>query len=65
MRDQAESILRAVGVTVWVEHEEQLDLVTALSGSGPAYFFRVMEAHEQAATEQGLPHAEQERGILC
>ena len=39
MREQAESILRAVGVTVWVEREEQLDLVTALSGSGPAYFF--------------------------
>ena len=57
MREQAESILRAVGVTVWVEHEEQLDLVTALSGSGPAYFFLVMEALEQAATEQGLPHA--------
>lgn len=57
MRAQAESILRAVGVTVWVEREEQLDLVTALSGSGPAYFFLVMEALEQAAIEQGLPHA--------
>lgn len=57
MRAQAESILRAVGVTVWVEREDQLDLVTALSGSGPAYFFLVMEALEQAAIEQGLPHA--------
>ncbi len=54
MREQAEAILRAVGVTVWVEHEEQLDAVTALSGSGPAYFFLVMEALEQAAIEQGL-----------
>ncbi len=57
MRSQAEAILRAVGVAVWVEREEQLDLVTALSGSGPAYFFLLMEALEQAAIEQGLPRA--------
>lgn len=54
MREQAEAILRAVGVTVWVEREEQLDVVTALSGSGPAYFFLVMEALEQAAVAHGL-----------
>ncbi len=54
MRSQAESILRAVGVAVWVEREELLDAVTALSGSGPAYFFLVMEALEQAAIAQGL-----------
>jgi pyrroline-5-carboxylate reductase len=53
-RDQAESILRAVGVTVWVENEELIDVVTALSGSGPAYFFLIMEALERAAVEQGL-----------
>jgi pyrroline-5-carboxylate reductase len=53
-RDTAESILRAVGVTAWLDSEDQLDLVTALSGSGPAYFLLVMEALEQAATDQGL-----------
>lgn len=51
----AESILRAVGITVWVNDEEQLDTVTALSGSGPAYFFLMMEALESAAVELGLP----------
>jgi len=54
MRNQAESILRAVGVTVWLEDEYLIDAVTALSGSGPAYFFLVMEALEQAAIEAGL-----------
>jgi pyrroline-5-carboxylate reductase len=54
MREQAEAILRAVGVAVWVEREELLDAVTALSGSGPAYFFLVMEALEEAAIAQGL-----------
>jgi len=56
-RDQAESILRAVGTTVWVEAEEQLDVVTALSGSGPAYFFYLVEALIAAAHDRGLPHA--------
>lgn len=51
----AESILRAVGLTVWVEDEAQMDAVTALSGSGPAYFFLVMEAMEQAGIKLGLP----------
>ena len=54
-KETAESILRAVGVTVWVEEETQLDAVTALSGSGPAYFFMVMEAMEKAGEELGLP----------
>ena len=54
-KEIAESILRAVGLTVWVENETQLDAVTALSGSGPAYFFMVMEAMEKAGEELGLP----------
>lgn len=54
-KDIAESILRAVGLTVWVDDEAQLDAVTALSGSGPAYFFMVMEAMEKAGEELGLP----------
>lgn len=51
----AESILRAVGLTVWVKDEALMDTVTALSGSGPAYFFLVMEALEKAAVQLGLP----------
>jgi pyrroline-5-carboxylate reductase len=50
----AESILRSVGLTLWVKDEAQIDAVTALSGSGPAYFFLVMEAMEHAAIELGL-----------
>ncbi len=53
-REVAESILRAVGLTLWVHDENLLDAVTAVSGSGPAYFFRLMEALEQAAEAQGL-----------
>ena len=53
-RQLAESLLRAVGVTVWVNNEHQLDVVTALSGSGPAYFFLLMEALEQAGATLGL-----------
>lgn len=53
-RQQAESLLRAVGVTVWVDDESLLDAVTALSGSGPAYFFLLMEALEQAGMALGL-----------
>lgn len=59
-RQLAESILRAVGLTIWVDHERLLDSVTALSGSGPAYFFLVMEALEQAGVQLGLS-AEQAR----
>jgi pyrroline-5-carboxylate reductase len=54
-RDSAESILRSVGLTRWVGEEGLLDAVTALSGSGPAYFFLVMEAMEAAAIELGIP----------
>jgi pyrroline-5-carboxylate reductase len=51
----AESILRAVGLALWVKHEQQMDAVTALSGSGPAYFFLVMEAMQTAGMDLGLP----------
>ena len=53
-RDLAETILRAVGLTLWVDNESQIDAVTAVSGSGPAYFFYIMEAMEQAGVEMGL-----------
>lgn len=54
-RDQAESVMRAVGVTIWVEDETLMDAVTALSGSGPAYLFLVMEMMEHAGKKLGLP----------
>jgi pyrroline-5-carboxylate reductase len=50
----AESIMRSIGVTIWVETEEQMDTVTALSGSGPAYFLLIFEALIKAAQAQGL-----------
>ena len=53
--EAAETILRAVGLTLWIEDEAQMDAVTALSGSGPAYFFLVMEALETAGRRLGLP----------
>ncbi|HHT00025.1 MAG TPA: pyrroline-5-carboxylate reductase [Thiomicrospira sp.] len=53
-KSQAEHILRAAGITVWVDEESKLDAVTALSGSGPAYYFLFMEAMEQTAQKLGL-----------
>ena len=52
----AENILNSVGITAWVDEESQLDAITALSGSGPAYFFLMIEAMTEAATELGLQH---------
>jgi len=54
-REQAETILGAVGATVWITDESQMDAVTAISGSGPAYVFYFIEAVEDAARELGLP----------
>lgn len=54
-RNIAESMMRAVGVTAWVESEQDIDTVTALSGSGPAYYFLFMEAFQEAAEKAGLP----------
>ncbi len=53
-RAQAERILAAVGETLWCDREEQLDAVTAVSGSGPAYVFYFLEALERAASELGF-----------
>ncbi|MEO7052819.1 MAG: pyrroline-5-carboxylate reductase [Rhodanobacter sp.] len=54
-RMQAQHILSTAGLTCWVEDEAQMDTVTALSGSGPAYFFAFVEALVAAAVAQGLP----------
>lgn len=53
----AEDILAAVGTVAWVEDEDLLHAVTAVSGSGPAYFFLFLEAMEQAGVQQGLDQA--------
>lgn len=53
-REQAESLMRAVGLTQWVADEALMDAVTALSGSGPAYYFLIMEAMQAAAQQLGL-----------
>ncbi len=53
-RDKAEKILAAVGRTVWIDDEAQMDAVTAISGSGPAYVFYFIEAIEAAARQLGF-----------
>ncbi len=54
----ADQVLAAAGPTVWVENEEKLDAVTAISGSGPAYVFYFIEALQEAAQSLGLTEAE-------
>jgi pyrroline-5-carboxylate reductase len=56
-RQQAQAILEAVGEVIWVEAEAQLDPVTAVSASGPAYVFYFIEALERAARELGFDEA--------
>lgn len=50
----ATQILQAIGLVVWVKHEREIDAVTAVSGSGPAYFFYMMEHMIQAGIDMGL-----------
>ena len=57
----AATVLEACGEVIWCEHEHDLDAVTGVSGSGPAYVFYFMEALEQAALELGLPAADARR----
>ncbi|GAA3986429.1 pyrroline-5-carboxylate reductase [Comamonas faecalis] len=54
-RAQVEQVIATTGQWLWVEAEAQLDAVTALSGSGPAYVFLFLEAMEQAGIAMGLP----------
>jgi len=60
-RARIESLLAPTGEIVWVDSEEALDAVTALSGSGPAYVFHVIESMLAAATAMGLPEAQAKR----
>lgn len=55
VRRRAEAVMAAVGGTVWVENESDIDVVTAISGSGPAYFFLLAEQLELSARRLGLP----------
>jgi len=50
----AQALLQAVGYSTWLDKEELIDAVTAVSGSGPAYFFLMMEAMIEAGVRQGL-----------
>lgn len=54
-RQQADEIFQSIGITEWITQEEQMHGITALSGSGPAYFFLMMEALEDAAVKTGIP----------
>lgn len=60
-REQAQNILAAVGETLWLQDEAMLDAVTAISGSGPAYVFYLIEALQQAAVELGFTSEEARR----
>jgi len=53
-RKSAERLLQVAGQTVWVDHEDHIDMVTAVSGSGPAYFFLMVEVLSEAGQELGL-----------
>lgn len=53
-KDLAEEVMRTAGLCVWVNDEVTMDAVTAISGSGPAYYFLFMEAMEQAGEKLGL-----------
>lgn len=61
---RAESVLSAVGSTLWMDDEEMLDAVTAISGSGPAYVFYFIEAMQQAAFELGLDEEQSRQLVL-
>lgn len=57
-KDFAESLFRSVGAAVWLQKEDLLDVITAVSGSGPAYLFYIFEAMQNAAESLGLSAAE-------
>lgn len=54
-KERAESIFQSVGTTLWIENEKWMDAITAVSGCGPAYYFLVNEAIQEAGEKLGLP----------
>jgi pyrroline-5-carboxylate reductase len=60
-RERAQSVVSVAGPTLWVDAEEQMDAVTAVSGSGPAYVFYFLEALERGAVELGFGKTEARR----
>jgi len=63
-RHDAQTIMAAVGNTLWLESETMMDAVTAVSGSGPAYVFYFIEAMQQAARELGFNQQDSRRLVL-
>ncbi len=63
-RRQAEEIMNSIGISVWFNDESDLDTVTAVSGSGPAYYFQLMEWMVDAAKQLGLSDAAARRLVL-
>ncbi len=63
-RKIADTILSAIGETLWFEEEAKLDAVTAVSGSGPAYFFYIIEVMQEAAIAAGLSKEESRKLVL-
>lgn len=63
-RHDAQTIMAAVGSTLWLESETMMDAVTAVSGSGPAYVFYFIEAMQQAAQELGFNQQDARRLVL-
>jgi pyrroline-5-carboxylate reductase len=55
-KEAANTIMQAVGKTLWLENESEMDALTAISGSGPAYVFYLIEALEEAAIKLGFNH---------
>ena len=53
-RQEADSILKTLGMNAWVDSEDKIDVITAISGSGPAYFFLFIEALQDVSIELGL-----------
>lgn len=64
-KELSEALLSAVGETVWLDEESQIDIVTALSGSGPAYVFHLLECMAEAAIAEGLDRERSQRLALA
>jgi len=54
-KEMAEKIMRSVGITAWLEREEDIESIIAIAGSAPAYYFRIMELMQEIAQGMGLP----------